>query len=254
MPLRIALPLAVAWAAVFSFAQAHGPQIQVTGDTGQIVTRRMFADGPYHPLKPVTRIYVIPVEEVGGNWFVKPPTATTSGPGFAVGLGYDMDPGNHPFQTGDYKLKFADSLLKWNGAAFEDAGVAQLRTNKGTTTADSTDAGPFEALTWSITVADSEAHSGMTYRFLGDGNSPSSALDNGIYLLSLQLSHGTLVDSDPFYYVMPKGASLGDAATVADYLANVHSISSSAVQVVPEPTTIVLALMGVASWRRRRKS
>lgn len=253
MPSKYALPLAVAWLAACGFAEAHGPQIQVTGNTGQIVTRRMFANEPYDPLKPETRIYVIPVEEVGGNWFVKPPTATTSGPGFAVGLGFDDDPNDHPFQTGDYTLKFADGLLQWNGASFVNAGAAQLRANKGTTTADTSDTGPFASLTWTITVDSSEAHSGMTYRFLGDGTSPTSAPADGIYLLSLQLAHGSLLDSEPFYYVLPKGVPLGEASTAANYLAGLHGISPSAVQVVPEPAGVALVLLGLAGLPRRRR-
>lgn len=251
MLLRYALPAVAAWLSVCGWAAAHGPQIQLTGDTGQIVTRRIIADEPYSPLTPETRIYVIPVVEVGGNWFVKPPTATTSGPGLAVGWGFDDDPNSFPFQTGNYTLKIADALLKWNGASFVDAGAAQLRANKGTTTATTSDSGPFASLTWPITVDDADAHSGMTYRFLGDGSSPTSELDPGVYLLSLQVAHGALVDSETFYYVLPTAGSFHEAKSAAHFLAGLHDIGASAIQVVPEPTAVVLASMAFAvlPWR-----
>ena len=248
------LPMAAAWMFACGFAQAHGPQIQLTGEMGQIVTRRMFANEPYHPLQAETRIYVIPVGEVGGNLFVKPPTAGTSGPGIAVGLGYDDDPNTHPFQSGEYTLKFTDGLLKWNGASFEDAGSAQLRANKTVATATTTDSGPFETLTWEIIVDSSDAHSGLTYRFLGDGLSPTSELADGIYLASLQLAHGTLIDSEPFYYVLPHNSALSEAQSAAEYWAGLHAIPAGAIQVVPEPAALVLVAVSAAVFPWRRKS
>jgi hypothetical protein len=258
MKFLYALPMAAAWLFACGFAEAHGPQIQLTGDTGQIVTRRVIPNQPYIPLQPETRIYVIPVKESGGTWFVKPPTASTSGPGIAIGWGYDEgDPNSHPFQNGSYTVKFTDGLLKWNGSSFGDAGDTQLRVNKGATTATTSDMGPFASLTWSIATVHTEkedAHSGLTYRFLGDGSSQTSDLPNGIYLLSLALAHGTLTDAAPFYYVLPKGEPLGDAVLAAHSLAGLHGISAGAIQVVPEPTSAALVLSGMAVLLWRRKS
>ena len=47
----------------------------------------------------------------------------------------------------------------------------------------------------------------MGFRFLGDGVSNTSALADGVYLLSLKVSTAGLTDSDPFYFVLPKGVS-----------------------------------------------
>jgi hypothetical protein len=238
-------------------ATAHGPQIQLTAESDKVVTRRMFEDGPYDPLTPATSIYVLPTVQQSGAWLVTPPNLTTgSGPGIAVGLGYDSgNPSAHLFQTGAYTVGIADGLKRWDGAAFVDAGATQMRVNKNATTAVTTDVGPFQSVTWSITVSNAEAHSGLGYRFLGDGVSDTSPLATGVYLLSLLLSHGSLTKSDPFYFVIPRGVSSGELNSAVAGLASSKGIAAGAIQqVVPEPGAMALCgamLLGLARLQRR---
>lgn len=256
MPLKIVLA-ACALAATGRPAAAHGPQIQLTAEGGKITTRRMFTDEPYAPLQAPTSIYVLPTVNQSGVWLVTPPSLSIgSGPGIAVGLGYDA--GNaaaHPFQTGAYTVGIADGLKRWNGAAFADAGATQMRINKNAVTADTTDAGPFQSVTWNITVNNANAHSGLGYRFLGDGVSDTSLLPNGVYLLSLELSHGSLTKSDPYYFVIPRGPKDGQLESAISSLLAAESLPALSVQrVVPEPSAATLSgamLLGLATWRRK---
>jgi hypothetical protein len=244
-------------AAAAGAAQAHGPQIQVTAESGKIVTRRMFFDEPYAPLQDVTSIYVLPLRQQSGEWLVMPPVLDTgSGPGIAVGLGYDdMNPGAHPFQPGPYTVSFADGLKKWDGVGYSDSGATRFRLNKNAVTADTTDAGPFNSVTWNINLTSANAHSGLGYRFLGDGSSTTSTLADGIYLVSLKLSHGSLTESDPYYFLLPKNAAAGDLAAALSVLAAQKGVPPAAIQaVVPEPASLALVAAGplaVAVQHRR---
>lgn len=237
-------------------AAAHGPQIQLTAETGKIVTRRMLADEPYSPLQPPTSIFVLPTVLQSGEWLITPPSLTTgTGPGVAVGYGYDTgNPSGHPFQTGAYTVGVADGLKRWDGAALVDAGATQMRINKNAIIAETTDAGPFASVTWTINVTSVGAHSGLGYRFLGDGVSPTSPVPSGVYVLSLELSHGSLTKSDPYYFVIPRGAAAGEVNAAVSALASSRGIAASAIQyVVPEPGSMTLCgamLFGLAGWRR----
>ena len=91
--------IAAAVALTTQFASAHGPQIQITGESGQIATRRLLPDGPYSTtLTAETSVYVMPLREHLGVWYSRPngaihPVLQTpeffSGPGIAYGYGYD---------------------------------------------------------------------------------------------------------------------------------------------------------------------
>src|SRR5262245_35974904 len=90
--------VAASTAAASAPARAHGPQIQLTGESGKIVPRRLILDGPYSTtLTPPTSVYVMPLAESGAVWYSRPnghllPSGLPeffSGPGFAYGFGYD---------------------------------------------------------------------------------------------------------------------------------------------------------------------
>lgn len=269
MRLSMAMPLALLLAT--SVARAHGPQIQLTATSDKLVTRELLPDGPYsNSLTLPKRVYVMPLAEYLGMWQSHPNDARLaggefeypSGPGFAFGYGYDAASNPAPFPLGSkFVLGFTDGLKSWTGAAFADAGVAQLNAYRGssaapTAQATTTDAGPFQSLMFpggaGVSFTSAEAHNGVSYRMLGDGTSSTSAVADGLYLVSLQLSStdAALTASDPFYFLLSKNAdaSVGSALVVLGF-------DSGLVQnLVPEPASAGLAaggLAGLALLRRR---
>jgi len=251
----------VAVAASATSAWSHGPQIQLTAESGKIVSRQVLVD-TYVPVTPVTSIYVLPVASVSGQWLVQPPGTSGSGPGIAPGVGF-VDAASYPFKTGDYTTSLVDGLKKWDGASFVDAGDVQLQLYKNVDgsprTATTTDVGPFASVTYPLTVANDDAHTGMGFRFLGDGGSSTSALPDGVYLLSLKVGTAGLTESDPFYFVLPKGVAPQVTGTAAFAFAQQQGIAAGAIQAmtaIPEPATqamAVVALAGCAAARRRRR-
>lgn len=243
---------------VSSTAWGHGPQMQLTAEAGKIVTRQVMIDD-YTPVTAATSIYVLPVASVSNIWVVQPPGTAGSGPGIAPGVGF-VDAASHPLKTGDYTTSIVDGLKKWNGASFVDAGDAQLqlyKTVSGTPlTATTTDVGPFAGITYPLTVASDEAHTGMGFRFLGDGVSNTSALADGVYLLSLKVSTAGLTDSDPFYFVLPKGVSPMEAGQATFAFAGQQGIGVGAIQAmtaIPEPASLALAAMAIGGCMAVRR-
>jgi hypothetical protein len=251
-------------------AKAHGPQIQITGDAGKIVTRTLLPDGPYSDtLTSEKSVYVIPVKENLGAWYSRPNGAINpatmlpqfySGPGIAYGYGYDpANPTDVDFAPGSViSLGFTDGLKLWNGAAFQDAGVTELEAFRGnfsapTATARTSDSGPFAGIAYdavNFTVEGAEVHNTTRFRLLGDGNSPLASSPDGVYLVGLQLTSTQvgMAASDPFYFVLHKNA---DRATVGSAIVSLN-IDPALVQFVPEPAAGVLAVCGLASLTTAR--
>jgi hypothetical protein len=234
-------------------AWGHGPQIQLTAEAGKIVTRQVLIDD-YVPVSPVASIYVLPVVSVSNIWVVQPPGTAGSGPGIAPGIGF-VDAASHPFKTGNYTTNIVDGLKKWNGASFVDAGDVQLQLYKTVTgnplTATTTDSGPFASLAYPLTVDSEESHTGMGFRFLGDGVSNTSVLADGVYLLSLKVSTRGLTDSDPFYFVLPKGVSPEEAGNATFAFAQQQGIGVGAIQAmtpIPEPASLTLTGLALCSF------
>lgn len=242
--------------------QAHGPQIQVTGESGKIVTREIVLDGPYSDsLTPPKSVYVMPALPYNGGWYSRPNTEVDavdptlpvfySGPG--VAFGFDQaDGGSQVFATGSkFLLTLNGGLRKWIGGAFADAGVAEMEAFRTGAAARTTDGGTSSALDFPAAgIADgygadgAEAHATLRYRFLGDGSNVTSPLDDGVYLLQMQLASTdtALSASDPFYFVLNKNSS---AETVGRAVASL-GVPAGAIQYVPEPTgAMLLSIVGM---------
>ena len=236
-----------------AITHAHGPQIQITNNDDKIVTRSLFRDGSYDPLTSPVSVYVLPLNiEPNGTYYIQPNDAIDSisgqpaypsGPGIAYGIGLTFTSGYR------FSLSFIDSLKIWDGSTWTDPGTEQIQAYRGSESAPSasaitSDSGPFATLNFSNISAtyNSEAHSGASYRLLGDGTDPMSASDDGVYLLSLQLSSNQpgLAASDPFYFVLYKNVGRTEAIAAASSL----GIDPSLVQVVPEVGS--LTMMGLA--------
>jgi hypothetical protein len=265
---------AAGFAVLFSLASsahAHGPQLQITNDGGQIVTRRIYVEAPYEALAPEKSVYVMPLLEFNGAWYSRPNTLIDpalglpvyySGPGLAWGQD-QADGGPRAFEEGtNFVLNFTDGLKRWDGAAFVDPGTEQIQAFRGgnadmpSATAVTTDTGPFEGLAFGAIAADydAEAHSSSRFRLLGDGSDGISPSQDGVYLVSLSVAstQAGLAPSDPFYFVMHKNTTPDVVSAAVASL----GIDASLVQVVPEPASVALVViaaagLAVCGWRGR---
>lgn len=243
----------ILWACSAGLVSAHGPQLQITNVGGKITTREVFLDEPYAPLSSPKSVYIIPMLPTSGQFFSRPNDeeaapgvpAFNSGPGLAYGLGGTFNAGFN------FRLTFADGLKIWDGLSFVDPGLEQIQAFRGnfnnpSSTALTSDAGPFATLNFPTIPAGyaESAHSSASFRLLGDGVSPTAASDNGVYLLSLQLSSTdpNLNPSDPFFFLLYKNVPLDQALAAARGL----NVSSAQIQVVPEAGSVVMGLIATA--------
>jgi len=257
--------LAVCVALIGSWAQAHGPQIQITIDDDQIVTRELILEQPYDTsLTPPKTAYVMPLREFNNVWYSRPNEAPHailpdqpayfSGPGLAYG--YDLaDGGPQEFEEGSVlSLTFTDGLKLWNGVAFDDAGATELKAFSGsdigaaTNFAITSDSGPFASVTVSTVAenygsAGSDVHGTIRFGLLGDGSSPTSNSPDGVYLLGLQVesTQAGLDPSDEYFFVLSKNVPYATVVAAVEAL----GFAPSEVQwLVPEPSSLVLLVVG----------
>ena len=260
-----------------SVAYAHGPQIQVTDTNDKITTRTLLTEDPYgDSLTAPKSVYVLPIlKAVSGApstdyWTVMPnstidPILSISqfqfGPGLAYGYGHTFTEGFH------FNVSFTDSLKTWDGSSFvNDPGPEAVGAFRGDATSSPdqvvlTGSGiPAQSLVFSNISAtyNSDSHSSMRFRLLGDGSSALVPPAVGLYLLQLQITSTQpgLAASDPFYFLLYKNASPGslDAAVAS------LGVDSSLVQYVPvpEPAAALLLSFGAVGLlirpNRRRRS
>jgi hypothetical protein len=277
MFLRVSVCFLAAMAA--GRAAAHGPQIQVTLDSGKIVTRELLLDGDYSTsLTGPKNVYIMPLGVTANVWYSRPNGALlpgglpefTSGPGLAYGYGFDAMTNPQPFPVGSqFELKFTAGLKSWNGSAFVDAGATQLEAFRGSgvnlVVARTSDAGPFQSIAFpstispmagvSFTADEEETHTSVSYRMLGDGASTTSALVDGIYLASFQLGNTapSVQDSDPYYFVLSKNGHPAQVQAAAMSL----GIPAGQIQnlIAPEPAAVTLTLGALVTvvWGARRR-
>lgn len=271
-----------------SVCMAHGPQVQITFNpaTGKIETREI-VDTESRPteISGLKRVYVMPFMELSGGagsgWYTRPDQTLN---GFGVpehptgpGITYQYDeaaqlPGSGwsfsgsstlpNLQGSNFGYRFNDGYKLWDGGSFVDPGVEQFQMFRGDGTtvpsimASTTDAGPFAAMALStISSKSSNAHHSVGFRMLGDGTSfgltGPAAGDDGIYLASLLLTSTAsgVGTSEPFYYVIYKNTDPHAAVAAAESL----GFSSDLIQVVPEPTSLVLLLLGGVFAARRTR-
>jgi hypothetical protein len=261
------IALIVLPALVASVARAHGPQIQLTIDSGKLTTRQVILDKPYSTaLAAPKAVYVMPVLPFSNVWYSRPNEAIDpillqpafpSGPGLAYG--YDLaDGGPQAFATDSViSITFTAGLKRWDGATFTDAGSTELKAFRGSNPAISSpaanfavtsDSGPFDSVSLATVLAGygadaAEVHGTVRFALLGDGSSPTSASPDGVYLVGLQASTTQMgvSPSDPYYFVLNKNASWSTVQMAVDSL----GIGASLQQwTAPECGTCVLCLLG----------
>jgi hypothetical protein len=169
----------------------------------------------------------------------------------AYGFGHTFTDGYH------FTVNITSPLERWDGAAFvNDSGAEAVGAFRGDATAPADQllisglSTTPQSLVFSniSSTYDSDAHSSMRFRMLGDGASALVTPADGLYLLTLQIT-----STHPIYFMLYKNASVGEINTA---IASLH-ISSALVQVVaiPEPGGIAmatLAILGIGSRRLRR--
>jgi hypothetical protein len=254
-------------------ALAHGPQLQLTREDNQIVTREILREEPYTVLTDPKRVYVIPLTETQDVWYTRPnnsPSATTpglpeylSGPGIA--FGYDqLDGGPRVFTSGfRFELNLIDGLQWWDGSTFVDPGLEQIeafRSSGSAITNDTLTAVTPARMPYGNVSAtyDAGAHSGASFRMLGDGASSSVEGDDGVYLLSMSYASTEpgLDPSEPFYFLLHKNAADSAVEAAVNGLLSSTSIDASFVQYVSEPGSALLMTMclGILCARRRPRA
>ncbi|HEY4234062.1 MAG TPA: hypothetical protein VGM76_11585 [Lacipirellulaceae bacterium] len=245
-------------------AWAHGPQIQVTDDNHKIVTRQIIPDAPYgNSLTAETSVYVLPIRQATSGspttdyWTVMANSAIDSildiseypfGPGLAYGYGHTFADGFH------FSVSVTTPLEHWNGASFvNNPGPEAVGAFRGDSSSSPdqfavTGAGvPAQSLAFGniTSTYNSDSHSSLRFRLLGDGTSALVAPADGIYLLKLQISstQPDLAPSDEFSLLLVKNAT---AANVLTAVANL-GVTANHVQylAVPEPPTAALAVTGL---------
>lgn len=172
-----------------------------------------------------------------------------------------------------FGLQFQDSFKEWNGVTFVDPGTEQFQAFEGDATGAFTGstrnaitsdsgAGPaFETTNPIGTTWSNNPHNSTSFRILGDGTSPSSPADDGIYLAKFNITSTALVPgtstqigaSDPIYFVMYHEHAEHDLSE-AIAVANTLGFPSSQIQVaIPEPTALGAGVViGAAMLRRKR--
>jgi hypothetical protein len=266
--MRVALiAFSIGAALASASALAHGPQIQLTRDNNQITTRRLFREEPYDSLSSPTKLYVIPLMETAGIWYVRPnnePSATIpgspeylSGPG--VAYGHDqLDGGPRHFGSGfRFELRFVDGLQWWDGSAFVDPGFEEIEAfrSSGTPaiTNDTLTLGSPATLAYGNVSAtyNSNAHSSASFRLLGDGVNAAVEGDDGIYLLTMLYASTEpgLGSSVPFQFLLHKNADSADIHAAVEHL----GLTSASVQYVPEPACHIFVMLGLSSLLAKRR-
>lgn len=269
--LAITLTALITFAAI---ANAHGPQMQVTNESGKIVTRRIILDGPYHSLTDEAELYVVPVEVTDGVTYARPNPELDSltgvpkyisGPGLAYGMNV-IDNSFQPFASDSVlSIEFADRLLKWSGSDFVDAGATELKAYRGSNpeitappenvAVTSDDTSSFDSVSISPISSDynEEAHATVRYAFLGDGTELETLVEEGLYLATMRVTstQADLDASDPYYFLLNHGGTSSDVSAAIASL----GISSSRIQYVPEPTgfgPLLCIFVALLTWVRAR--
>ncbi len=234
-----------------SLVHAHGPQIQIGIDNDKLVTRSLILDEPYNEnLTQLRRVFEIPLfertlDDSNDGWYSQPNSEYPfSGPGIATALG--------GFATDSIiSLTFTDGLKIWDGATFIDPGNEQIDAYRNVMHigfAITSDTGPFDSFNFPSIANSEDEHKYAFFRLLGDGMSPNTPSDDGVYLLSLRLftNQPGVSPSDPYYFLFNKNASASKAEAALDYV-NMH--------LVPEPATLsALGPIVVMLFGRRRHS
>lgn len=278
--MRVCMFVVCACAALsVSIASAHGPQIQVTVDSGKITTRQILPGNTYSTTNGLTAtasIYVMPVNSLLFNGSpvsrVQPLSTQVFGPGFTYGYDQFANPRGTRLFSANLELHL-EGLQIWNGASFVDTGVGMeqlgLIQSSGNVNPDTlkTIMGGDVHLAIPVTATyGADEHSSVRYQLLGDGLSPNVASRDGIYLVTMEFSGlqaPSLTPSDTFYYILGKNVSYNELSNVASSFAASQSIGSNLIQyapsLVPEPGTmvaLVMATFGMLSFpgcsRRKR--
>jgi len=221
--IALLLPLGLATTAL-----GHaGPRIYVDVENNTVVTKTNH--NSTYELSQVFEGTLTELSPAGTNIWL------TDFPGYEAAGGHQI-----PDET-SFGFNVLDALKVWNGSTFVDPGTEELNISRNTSNVN-TGAGFVPGFSY-FTQSDVGSHAHLTYSLLGNGSAIGGG-DNGVYALKLELTSTGLTSSAPFYLLLSKSASSGDAGAAFAY----------AQTLVPEPGMIGMGVMlGATLLRRSRR-
>ena len=275
--MRVVSPALALVAALFcSMAEAHGPQIQITNDNNKITTRRLVRDGPYsNSLTPTTSVYVMPLLPFDSVWYSRPNNevdpitqlpAFPSGPGLAYG--YDLaDGGTQAFAAESIlSIGFTDGFKLWDGAAFVDAGATQLKAFRGSNPNIASSAGELRRHVRQRTIRQHIAPGSCGWLWLrrSGGAQFHQVRIVGRRLVAHKQQSGRRLHAQPSTLqhtgwpvavrpLLLRVAQECITSAIADAVQSL-GFASSAVQYVPEPSSLILLAVGAGFMLTSRRN
>jgi len=219
--IALLLPLGIC-ASAFGHA---GPRIYVDVENDTVVTKK--SHNSVYELSQVFEGTLTELSPAGTNIW------RTDFPGFEAAGAHQI-----PDETA-FGFNVLDPVKVWNGSTFVDPGTEEFNISRILDV--TTGAGGASGFTF-FTQSDVGSHAHLLYALLGNGSTLGGG-DNGVYALKLELTSSGLANSAPFYLLLSKNASTGDAAAAFAYAGTL----------VPEPASAAsIALLGATLLRRRR--
>ena len=226
-----------------SIVFGHGPAVDqvrpgvINGNALEIF-KRDSGSGPHYK----NSIWTTPLLDIAGSWDneypgftpVKdalPPGVSAIAPGTALGI------------------NLIAPLKRWDGSEFnllplgetEEFRAYRTTAPTGTTvTSDSGFSAGFNFLTVDATLGQ---HRHIRYGLLGDGVNPTGG-DDGLYLLTLEVTATGLLNSPPVYIIFNKNVDPVTQSAAEAWLA---------ASLVPEPAAATLLVLGSIAMLRRRR-
>lgn len=207
-------------------AMGHaGPRVYV--DVANSTVQTKVSHNSTYELSQVFEGTLTELSPVGTNIWL------TDFPGFEAAGGHQI-----PDET-TFGFNVLDALKVWNGSTFADPGTEEINISRSTSNVN-TGAGFVGGFNY-FTQSDVGSHAHLTYSLLGNGTAIGGG-DNGVYALKLELTSTGLASSAPFYLLLSKNPTTGEAAAAFAY----------AQTLVPEPgLAALISLVGATLLRRR---
>lgn len=244
---RFAFVLALAASPLLAYG--HGTLIQLGITNNQLTTHGLVGE-PYSASYPAQRLYTMnftqrSLGDVHDGWYVQLDSNPYLGPGISYSSVYGFLPSN------TISISFAGGLQYWTGTEFADPGTEQLQGIRGSnfntaTKFQTNDSGPLQGFSVTPTTVTATSHAQVYWRLLGDGTSPTTTSDDGVYLASFVASttQSGIASSETYYFLMSKNASPAELSAASAFVS---------ANFIPEPAALGLIVPAAAVLMPRRR-